>query len=290
MKQLISMIVLSLTLLAFSACVEIRDKNEEEKPVKVKSFSSVVIDEPHILIRGELVALRNFSGAFTPDPKAIADQTIYQLNFEHLILKESGAIYTMGADLQMTVNELDALGGVISAFPAESTFPNTSGRAGGNFKLIVAKARGRLGIHWQGAQGGQGPNGAPPTEGMRGQYKELGLGGDYPSYQCSKGEKGFPGYPGLQGGNSGKVFIEIADAQGLDLQTSIVAGEGGEGGRGGAGGEPHVQCQEAGPIGDPGPRGPAGEVQSLCVKLGDAETVCKSKQKRREDLAPFFIL
>lgn len=277
MKQLIYLIVLSLTVLAFSACVEIRDKNEEQKPVRVKSFSSVVIDEPHILVRGELVALRNFSGAFMPDPKAIADQTTYQLNFEHLMLKENGAIYTMGADLQMTVNELDALGGVISAFPVESTFSNTSGRAGGNFKLIVAKARGRLGIHWQGAKGGQGPKGAAPTEGMRGQYKELGIGGDYPSYQCVKGEKGFPGYPGLQGGNSGKVFIEIADAQGLDLQTSISAGEGGEGGLGGEGGEPHFQCQEPGPMGERGPRGPEGQVQTLCVKLGDAETMCKSK-------------
>ncbi|UYL10075.1 hypothetical protein B9G69_005725 [Bdellovibrio sp. SKB1291214] len=275
MKQIILLYLLPITFLMLSACVEIRDKNEENTPIKIKSLSSVVIDEPYILVRGELVPRRDFPGAFSPDPKAIADQTIYQLNFDHLLIKENGAIYTMGANLQMNVNELDALGGIISTFPTESTLLNISGSGGGNFKLNVSKARGRLGIHWRGAKGKEGPKGAPPTEGMRGQYKELGLGGDYPSYQCVKGEKGFPGYPGLPGGNSGKVFIEIVDAQGLDLQRSILGGEGGEGGPGGDGGEPQASCQEAGPIGDRGPRGPAGETQTICVKLGDAVPDCK---------------
>jgi hypothetical protein len=100
-----------------------------------------------------------------------------------------------------------------------------------------------------------------------------------------RGDQGGSGTPGRRGGDSAKVLVRIEDPAAFDIQYERHAGiggaggEGGDGGPGGPGGPPGDNaspCSAAGggPQGDQGSLGPTGEtgangeLQPVCIRLG----------------------
>lgn len=106
-----------------------------------------------------------------------------------------------------------------------------------------------------------------------------------------QGLPGGAGTPGQAGGDTARILVEVDQPRDFEIHHELIpgfggaGGSGGDGGPGGPGGEPgsrdsHNQCRVAsrgptGPRGKSGAQGapgPAGNIQSVCLRLGSASS------------------
>ncbi|XGC81364.1 hypothetical protein ACES2L_02555 [Bdellovibrio bacteriovorus] len=286
-------------------CVEVRDNKKQppsKKPLVIaeqfnpnveastktgnKVEDVLVIDEPYYLVAGRWVKeeeMQILKGRpYQPQKYKFTHQT---LKFTH-----RGALYTMGNEVHLEIENLVSDDGLIATFPENAqALSQQNGKHGGHIVLNIKSAQGHLKSILRGENGADGLPGNPPDAALNG-TPGLPMGAfcdsqkkGYPAVAPGPGAKGYRGGDGSHGGNSGTLLVEVNQDLGFKLDVKKVAGKGGEpgaGGEGGAGGAPGLatkKCESAiykepgkdGPQGDDGASGKDGETQDHCVSVSN---------------------
>ncbi|WP_413559843.1 hypothetical protein [Bdellovibrio sp. HCB209] len=257
--------------LCLSACVEIRDK-EEEQEVLVYSASNITIDEPYVLVDGDLIPVRSLSQNVRH--LYVDSQKPFEVHLDNLTFKPGGVIYTMGYNVSFNVGNMITQGGLITSFPeGHQAQGGADGVGGGRLELNIQHARGELKVIMVGESGANGLSGNAPDEALQAKPN--------PAMICNKGLPGYPGGNGTSGGSSGTLEISVEDDSNFELSVKVQSGRGGLPGKGGQGGNPfpYNGCfpQHIGMQGPDGAAGKEGALEPHCVKLGDRERICKYK-------------
>ena len=238
-----------------------------------------------------------------------------KLNVHRLFFPEHSTLITNGFNIEINADELLSEKGILSTFgPNSRATPGAHGKNGGEIKINILRAVGSLQIDMRGQHGGNGvagsaftyraPDGLPPQEGVE-QCERINDRDRFSlkpvlRRMCSCiregkngtdghiGAQGNPGGPAGNGGNSGELKLTIKDGSGFQLETSRIVGESGQRGQGGPG-QPGGIAPEGsgkclgrmgkngfhGPLGDEGPSGINGVIQTSCIQIeSEARNEC----------------
>lgn len=226
-----------------------------------------------------------------------------ELIFQRLFLRPQGRIETRGEPILLRLTELVSDNGMIDSSPAaHSIQPGSNGLSAGQITVLARTARGAMRIAGNGDAGLAGLDGRDGQPGAIGPRGTPGQSFGFPFIKAcmrhpGNGGRGYTGHDGADGmnggsgGNSAKVYVEIATPS--DFTSAIEAnvgkgglgGHGGKGGRGGLGGppgfmDPHGACSPArvgpegvgGMSGKSGLNGSNGTKLPVCVKNGNETT------------------
>jgi|GEM_PF-5333852 hypothetical protein len=291
--------------LFLTGCIKFRNPNEENAPeeVNIQNLEEATIRGEMFLYTGRLMPKEEFLAALEENKKAIEpvkEDVDVILRFRKLRLEKDAALYTMGKNVVLNITLLEAdSGSRIATFPEGLTAEmNVVGRSGGDLKVYVEKAEGVLNFEVRGEAGGKGRTGPDPDDRLRGSNGNNSPAIQVPvpksgGWRCAqetnlerggKGKQGYPGDNGRDGGNSGKLYVQIIDDSTFDFTVKRVAGApgargaGGRGGEGGHGGYPEIcnsrrtDTRHQGPkgyTGDdgyPGNLGQAGKEEPYCIE------------------------
>ncbi|UYL10362.1 hypothetical protein B9G69_007185 [Bdellovibrio sp. SKB1291214] len=189
-----------------SGCVEVKDKEEAEAPMKTYSISEDVIwNEPMTLQKAEVIKARR------------------------LIIKRKAVINTLDFPLIIDVEELIAEDGTIQNFPKDAQASwEGQGRSGGTINITAKAATGNLNIFLRGERGGNGKNGQitdprrhPGCAGTNG--GDGGNTGDLFLQIDSEFGGGFLPRVNSEGGLAGPRGIRGSVASGSPLEESVAA-------------------------------------------------------------------
>ncbi|KYG67201.1 hypothetical protein AZI86_09335 [Bdellovibrio bacteriovorus] len=248
-------LLLLCALASLSACVEIKDPNQETKnepenvkPVVLQQRAELVVDKDIYFFEGDFLTKEEFI-KMEREPSLAKDHTV---QLDYLQIEKGAVLYTLGQNLRLEVKELSS-NGKIETFPEGAQAPlDIEGRSGGIFYMIVDQGEGFLEITMRGQQGGNGSDGAEPDAALVGEPGKL--------IQCKgcsevevlktwlggKGKRGYPGADGKTGGSSGSLKFTIKSYDHFVMVPHKYGGRGGNKGRGNPRG------------GDPGPPAPVG--------------------------------
>lgn len=292
MKSVICFLTV-LSCLALGACgVEVRTPHDED------NSPDLVVDQPLYIYQGQIID-QNARDEMTAEP-AQDDSTPIELKFHELRISKNAALYTMGQNVHIVVeNLIGEEGAMITTFPAKQTAPmGHAGRSGGKLVIEVQHAEGSVLFAMRGEIGGQGLAGMAPDASKKGAEGRVGdafIG--LPEGTCINqnqvnghdGATGLPGYQGgtgFVGGDSGELELTLPDADDFSYSVRGIPGAGGAGGMGGDGGEggtggppsnSTLKCFHSGKQGAQGPQGPRGNQgspgikQAVCVNQNGSE-------------------
>ncbi|WP_413576966.1 hypothetical protein ACLVWU_02475 [Bdellovibrio sp. HCB290] len=273
MNPTISLLAVLLSASLFTACVEVRDKDELAKggQVVIKEIRHLVIDEPYYFVGGEFIPARRLHEKPQAERSLLGTRNVYDVVVDTLTITDKGILFTMGHDIQITARILESQNGTITTFP-DTHEPSivTEGVSGGNLILKVVIAEGRLNLFMQGERGGPGMPGGAPNPNMDG--RAIPLSGNVMG--CTTPKNGAPGGPGARGGISGTAEVDIQEEDGFVLNAKALPGMGGRGGPGGEGGRYCMGDRKRGPSGAMGPQGAEGTIQTLCIRIGERGRQC----------------
>lgn len=246
-----SLIVLVGCVLSLNACVEVRDKDDENKPAPAMhvAASGLVIDEDMYVYDGKILDADDLEKEMKLNEfqkKSVSSDV--ELSIEDLTITENGKLYTQGQNVFLHVQNLKSSKGQIFTFPENETAKDGhNGRSGGHLLLDLKSAQGVLKIQMRGENGGRGLDAPPPDEKLRGRrgvditvelFNGICSGGPI-SADCGQGGKGLKGYPGGSGGdggNAGTLEIRLEDKSEFINMVDRIPGHGAPGGSGGLGG------------------------------------------------------
>lgn len=237
-----------------------------------------------------------------------------EINSHRVFFVNKPKILTNGKNLIIKTDSLLSDEAEITSFPQGIKAPlETSGLGGGLVHINAKTAIGHVRIYLRGQHGGDGISGLPWESraadgpgGRSGAHDCLRsyIGGPLKCWctrQPSNGADGVPGAKGRngtqpgQGGNSGKILVEITDPSEFvvePFQEIGLAGNSGKGGPGQEGGEggpagdrSSNECSRArggykgptGPQGDDAPIAINGSTETLCISIGQGEGKCNLK-------------
>lgn len=291
MKHKISKLIITFGVLAtLSACIEVKDKDEEGNVViQTIEGGDLIVDEPLFLHEGQFLSQDAFQQirAYAKPPQE------YKIKLASLKMGPKGILYTMGNIVRLDIHYLDSMAGTIATFPEQAQAETGDGRSGGSLIIEATNAQGVLSIKLVGEAGAQGVHGPPPNFSLKGATGAKGKDGGNACLSGNnmhgtnggdggKGKQGFFGGKGFAGGSSGTLSLTVKNSVNFKPEVDIRPGKGGAGGFGGAGGEggdpgpggkkPCVKDKywpsgAKGPQGDRGPTGPSGSD-------GISETAC----------------
>lgn len=240
-----------------------------------------------------------------------------EINSHRIFILNGTKIQTNGKNLKLKSDKLISDNAEVFSFQSGAkNGPTLNGASGGLVAIYSKVAVGNLKIQLRGQSGGDGYDGVSFT--ARAQDGSSGRKGDHECVAakvggisvggplkclCTRnptdgtpganGEQGRPGIKAGDGGNSGKIIVEIEEPSKFVVEPfqdvglggrSGVGGPGQEGGEGGpAGDSSSNECQTAkqGPKGATGAKGidatPSinGSIEISCISIGQGEGKCK---------------
>ena len=270
------------------------NKNSDQKSKKTSKPSPIK----------EVVGSDKVKNVTIIDKHLILDSDL-NIEADNLIVL-SERISTQNFNLNIKANKIIFSDLVIQNFPNRvNTSKTIHGLSGGKIEIESEIIEGNLEVLLTGQDGKVGVEQKPIGESGRGQKGRDGSPGkplcvNTPDGQiCSchdrvdpepghKGRKGLTGNPGGNGGNTGDLYLNIKNAQKLELTYEMTPGKGaigslgGEGGPGGKGGTMHIDSYcGGGKVAPNGPKGDRGESGKnglngkegkVCIKLHNFNT------------------
>jgi hypothetical protein len=302
------MMLLAGSVLSLTACIEVRDKDEENKSQSMTPLvedKGLVIDQEMYIYDGKILNADDLDKEIKLNEfqKKLVSNDV-ELSYQELTFTENGKLYTLGQNVRLHIGNLNTSNGQIVTFPENETAKaGQNGRSGGHLLLDLKSAKGALKIQMRGENGGRGPDAPPPDENLMGK-RGRDISSEIFNGRCAKGPisedcgqggkglKGYPGAPGGSGGNTGSLEVRLNDNSDFTQFIDRIPGHGAHGGSGGLGGigGPHGiidvssfglkmewyqaegfnYIQRYGPAGDLGDPGPYG-------RDGMIENICIDK-------------
>lgn len=240
------MLLMVMALLSLSACIEIKDPNQEQndegykdKSVIVEKAQQLIVDQPMYLYEGRVLTQAQFES----EKNQFLPRNQIRYKYDYLEIQSEGILYTLGQDVRLDIKKLSSEG-QIATFPEGAEAPKgVAGRDGGSIDMRIGEAEGTLRFWLRGESGGQGLDGGDPDEALRGQNGE-----SLEKAACNedtrrrawgkRGAKGYPGGDGLPGGNSGVLKLVVINGDEFSAPFSKMPGKGGKPGIGNPRGGP----------------------------------------------------
>lgn len=284
MKTSFTIFLAAFALTQITGCIEVRDKDKPENSTGVgvgtnsRHVEDFDLDEPAYLVNGQIMKEQEFRYALSDKNNAIwNDPTSWTITAKHFHLGKKAILYTLGNNLTVKAESLVGDSGQIATFPEGMIRQGRNGRNGGEILISATEASGTLSFVMRGEDGAAGLHGKDPDESKRGGYlpqiigtKPVQMLQDVPT----RGKPGYPGGDGFQGGNAGRVILQIPLTPNFKTYQECPGGKGGAYGEGGRGGDPlpdktfgSIDPNLVGETGPHGKPGSDGLTDNNCVLL-----------------------
>ncbi|MES3036730.1 MAG: hypothetical protein V4736_02375 [Bdellovibrionota bacterium] len=253
-KKLVCLIV-GLTLL-MQGCVEIQRKDSKER-----GDEAAALNQP-IKFFGDTDLNDESLDQLRASKALIRGAEFYVIDAPSISFESGSKLITHGKNIIFRAPVIkSSTSSLIETFPEGiRASKGMTGRSGGQILFSAGRVEGKFAFNLRGEAGGQGSQGLPPNETLRGADGKTGNSGlcrmenaGTPAITvvCSSPTRGFPGQPGkpgfsgkpgFAGGDAGNVTFEIVEQRSFEAFIEVnEPGLGGMGGPGGKGGQPGVK-------------------------------------------------